>query len=194
MPKTAQKKTASKTKASAIVTPVVTVKWSALKNVDVFRKGRTHNISVVRTDELDALLTEVANSMNIEHINGLKDDVHPETGEVTPVAKFTTRKFADGPDNTPFPNIWDSSGKQTTQIPFGGDKVRLKLWPSSVPDDDGSQTLSFRLLDVQIIEKISGSSGSRGFEAMDGGWVDGETNGGSDDDAESVDTTDKIPF
>jgi len=64
-----------------------------------------------------------------------------------------------------FPCV-DSDTKTTTEVPMGGDKVRLRLKPFVISRNN---TMSFFLNGVQIIEKNSAASaGSSGFEATDG--------------------------
>lgn len=167
------------TKTRPITTGNVVVKWSSLNRVDNFRGARTHNIQVIMDDALESLLTTTAQSMGAQNVNGISEKADPDTGESSTYFKAKSRTHVGDSDDSKFPNVFDASGNKTDKFPFGGDIVRLKLYPK-VLDADGS--VSFYLTDVQIVQKnSSGGPGGSAFDAVDG-WTDESTESDTSDD------------
>lgn len=148
-------------KMPQFVTEVVEVKWSNLLKPDIAfgEASANHNITVVLDKTLDKVLKEILKKSGATKINGImekdglrtfkaKSRVHVEEGK--------------------FPCV-DSQATPTDTVPFGGDKVRLKLSPCVITRDN---SLSVYLNGIQIIEKNANNvTGGTGFDAVDGGFV-----------------------
>ena len=71
--------------------------------------------------------------------------------------------------------VVDSLGQPTDIVPFGGDKVRLKLAPMVLTRDN---SLSIYLNGIQVVEKNTTFTKNKGFDAVEGGFVEGSTKKG----------------
>ena len=148
-------------KASSFVTDTVEVKWSHLHKPDIKfgADAANHNITIVVDDKLEKKLEEVSQELGCSKINGMKQE---EDGSKTLKAKT---KIYVRKDVSMFPCV-DANAKETTVIPFNGDKVRLRLAPICI---DRDMSLSLFLNGVQIIEK--NATEDNGFTPTEGGYV-----------------------
>lgn len=142
----------------SVFTDDVNVVWSHLHKPDVKFGNPHHSITVVLSDELDAVLKENQSTLGANKINGLG-----ETKEGVKTLKVRNVLKAKEGIQT-FPCV-DSNAKETKAIPFGGDVCRLKLAPCLL-DRDGS--MSFYLDGCQIITKNDTGSSGAGFAVTDG--------------------------
>lgn len=156
--------TTTKKKIPSIVTGNLVTKFSNLNKVDDFKRSRTHNITVEYTKELAQLLDEAAADIGATKINGLNT-----TKDGVAIIKFKNKKSPEAGES--FPCV-DSKGQPTKVFPFGGDVVRLRLWPMPVTDDDGKKTVSFLLFGCQIITKQPFTK-REDFDEVEGGYVEG---------------------
>ena len=145
-------------------TQTLDVKWSHLHRADdKFGAPGHHNITVVVDDQLNEQLQKIAKDAGVEKVNGLTEK------EGQRLIKVKSTLYTNPPEGmekkVAFPCV-DSDTNTTTEVPMGGDKVRLRLKPFVISRNN---TMSFFLNGVQIIEKNSAvSTGSSGFEATDG--------------------------
>jgi hypothetical protein len=150
-------------KMPPIVTEVVEVKWSNLLKPDTAfgEASANHNITIVVTKTLEKILADVLKKSGAKKINGIMEKDGIKT------LKAKSRVFVE---QGKFPCV-DSQASETDAVPFGGDKVRLKLAPAVVTRDN---SLSLYLNGIQIVEKNANNmtgTGSSGFDAVDGGYV-----------------------
>ena len=144
-------------------THTLDVKWSHLHRPDdKFGAPGNHNITVVVDDQLQKQLDTIQGELGGKKINGMNEN------EGKTVLKVKSTIFTNPPDNggekkNVYPCV-DAKNNSTEAVPFGGDKVRLRLKPMLL-QRDGS--ISFFLNGVQIIEKNDSGKGG-GFEATDG--------------------------
>ena len=167
-------------KLPAFTTDIADVVWSHLHAPDekFGADSSNHNITVVVDEQLQMKLDELLKETGAIKINGLRIDK-----EGIPVLKAKSKSYIKKGVHT-FP-CRDAGTNQTDAVPFGGDKVRLRLAPA-ILTRDGS--MSLYLNGCQIIEKGSydGSGADGGFDAVEG--FDG---------SQSVDqavSSDDIPF
>ena len=121
---------------------------------------RTHlitTITVVVDSDLRAKMDEIQQTLGAKKINGMRED------DGVTLLKAKTKTYAKK-NVTVFPCV-DAKANSTEAVPFGGDKVRLKLAPIMIDRDN---SLSFFLNGVQIIEKNDSPAAASGFEATDG--------------------------
>jgi hypothetical protein len=150
-------------KPSAFTTHTVDVVWSHLHAPDdkFGADSANHNITILVDEELNKTLDEIMNTTNASKINGMRVD-----DEGRSLLKVKSKAFVKK-DVHVFP-CRDAQSKRTDAVPFGGDKVRLRLSPAVLTRD---QSLSFYLNGVQIIDKQMMDTG--GFEPTEG--FDGST-------------------
>lgn len=141
------------------ITPTVETKWSNLLKPDVaFGEGSAnHNITVVVDPEFKKVLDAVLKNSGAKKLNGLRE----ADGVTTFKAKSKVHV-----DAGVFPCV-DSLGQATDTVPFGGDKVRLKLAPMVLTRDN---SLSIYLNGIQVIEKNSVTK-DNSFTPVEGGFV-----------------------
>jgi hypothetical protein len=150
-------------KMPPFVTEVVDVKWSNLLKPDTAfgEASANHNITVVITKTLEKTLADMLKKSGAKKINGIMEKDGIKT------LKAKSRVFVE---QGKFPCV-DSQATETDAVPFGGDKVRLKLAPAVLSRDN---SLSLYLNGIQIVEKNANNmtgTGSSGFDAVDGGFV-----------------------
>jgi hypothetical protein len=162
------------TKINPFVTETLDVRWSHLHRPDDKFGVDTanHNITVVISDELQMKLDELSQENGASKINGMRTE---DDGTQT----LRVKSKIHVKDGTKVFPCHDALSSPTNAVPFGGDKVRLKIKPMLL-DRDGS--LSLYLNGVQIIE-MNESPSNGGFEPTEGftGNVD-LPDSGSDDD------------
>tara|TARA_Y100000592_G_C5422266_1_gene293840 strand:- start:553 stop:1083 length:531 start_codon:yes stop_codon:yes gene_type:complete len=146
-------------KVSNFFTGDVEVKWSHLhKPDDKFGADTSnHNITVVVDSDLRAKMDEIQQTLGAKKINGMRED------DGVTLLKAKTKTYAKK-NVSVFPCV-DAKANSTEAVPFGGDKVRLKLAPIMIDRDN---SLSFFLNGVQIIEKNDSPAAASGFEVTDG--------------------------
>jgi len=166
------------TKPATFTTDIVDVVWSHLHAPDdkFGADSANHNITIVVDDDMKKSLDTVVNETNASKINGMRVDDDGRT-----LLKVKSKSFVKK-DIKVFP-CRDAKANETTAIPFGGDKVKLRLSPAVLTRDS---SLSFYLSGVQIIEKNAMMS-SGGFEPTEG--FDG-----SDFVAPTKEDTEDAPF
>lgn len=149
---------------SQFTTQTLEAKWSNLLKPDVAfgESSANHNITVVVDAEFKQTLDTVLKTSGAKKLNGLR--------EVDGVTTFKAKSKVHV-DEGKFPCV-DSLGQPTDIVPFGGDKVRLKLAPMVLTRDN---SLSIYLNGIQLIEKNSTFIKAKGFVPVDGGFVDGST-------------------
>tara|TARA_R100001594_G_scaffold144691_1_gene194079 strand:+ start:417 stop:917 length:501 start_codon:yes stop_codon:yes gene_type:complete len=145
-------------KPSTFTTEVVDVVWSHLHAPDdkFGADSSNHNITILVDSALQKELDEIVKNTAATKINGMRVDDEGRT-----MLKVKSKSFVKK-DVKVFP-CRDAKANKTEAVPFGGDKVRLRLSPAVLTRD---QSLSFYLNGVQIIEKNIMDTG--GFEATDG--------------------------
>jgi len=145
-------------KINAFTTETLDVIWAHLHAPDdkFGEDSSNHNITIIVDDELQKKLDEMVSENNASRINGLKVD---DEGRTT--LKVKSKAFVKKNVRT-FP-CRDAHANRTDAVPFGGDKVRLRLAPAILTRDD---SLSLYLNGCQIIEKNIMDTG--GFDATDG--------------------------
>jgi len=146
------------TTTSAFTTETLDVIWGHLHAPDdkFGADSANHNITILVDDELQTKLDEILEETGASHINGMRTDDEGRT-----LLKAKSKAFVKKDIRT-FP-CRDALANRTDAVPFGGDKVRLRLAPA-VLTRDGS--LSLYLNGCQIIEKNIMDTG--GFDATDG--------------------------
>ncbi len=150
-----------KSRIPSFVSQTLETKWSNLLKPDTAfgDDSANHNITVVVDAEFKKVLAQVLKASGAKKINGLRTVEGVDTFKAKSKVHIESGKFP----------CHDSQGAETTVVPFGGDKVRLRLAPMVIARDN---SLSIYLNGVQIIEKNSSSSqDSKGFDAVDGGFV-----------------------
>ena len=150
------------------VTESVDVTWAYLHKADIAFGNANHNITVVITPELDAMLTDTAsaNGWTPSKTNGIKNNKEGQR-----VLKVKNSQRAKNGEMGAFPCV-DANAASTNAVAFGGDIVRLRLVPALLDRDN---SMSLYLEGVQIIEKQEYEGGARnGFGAVEGGY-DGST-------------------
>tara|TARA_R110002012_G_scaffold185500_1_gene352066 strand:- start:37 stop:543 length:507 start_codon:yes stop_codon:yes gene_type:complete len=148
------------TKINPFNTETLNVQWSHLHRPDdkFGADAANHNITVVVDDELQMKLEDLKQEHGSDKINGLRTNDDGVT-----LLKVKTKLFVK--DNIEAFPCRDASDDETNAIPFGGDKVRLRLKPA-ILTRDGS--MSLYLNGCQIIEKGEGYSNSSGFSKTEG--------------------------
>lgn len=162
------------------ITATLETKWSNLLKPDVaFGEGSAnHNITVVVDPEFKKVLDQVLKDSGAKKLNGLKES----DGVTTFKAKSKVHV-----DDGVFPCV-DSLGQATDSVPFGGDKVRLKLAPMVLTRDN---SLSIYLNGIQVIEK-NFVTRDNNFTPVENGFV---RSGAPTTKAEPVDQEDSdLPF
>jgi hypothetical protein len=150
------------TKIDAFTTDTLTVQWSHLHQPDdkFGADSANHNISVMVDAKLQKKLDQLMKESGASKMNGMRTDNEGNT-----ILKAKSKTLVKKGEKT-FP-CRDASAAKTDALPFGGDKVRLRLAPALLTRDN---SMSLYLNGVQIIEKNSTGGGdySSGFEATDG--------------------------
>jgi hypothetical protein len=147
------------TKIDAFTTETLDVRWSHLHRPDDKFGADTanHNITVVVDDELQRKLEDLMQEHGGSKINGLRTDDDGNT-----LLKVKTKiHVKEGTQAFP---CRDAADDETNAIPFGGDKVRLRLMPAVLTRDS---SMSLYLSGCQIIEKNERPRSS-GFAATEG--------------------------
>lgn len=167
------------TKMPPITTDTVEVVWSNLLKPDTAfgEASANHNITIMVDAAMSKSLAALLKKSGAKKINGMRDKDGVKT------LKCKSRVHIE---NGRFPCV-DSQAKTTEVVPFGGDKVRLKLAPAIIKKDN---SLSLYLNGVQIVErneKNAGNGDAGGFSAIEGGYVSTKaetkvTNDTEDDD------------
>jgi hypothetical protein len=171
-------------KMPQFVTEVVEVKWSNLLKPDTAfgEASANHNITILLDKTLEKKLAELLKQSGAKKINGIMEKDGVKT------FKAKSRMYVE---QGKFPCV-DSAAQETDAVPFGGDKVRLKLAPAVVARDN---SLSVYLNGIQIVEKnannMTGSTGG-GFSAIDGGYVGAATTKSAPEVEETED--EDLPF
>jgi hypothetical protein len=146
---------------SPFTTDTADVIWSHLHTPDIKfgADAANHNITIVVDDQLQSKLDEMASGSGATKINGMRVD---DEGRTLLKAKSKTfcRKGVDV-----FP-CRDAMALRTEAVPFGGDKVRLRLSPALLSRDS---SMSLYLNGVQIIEK-NAPEYDGGFEEVTDGF------------------------
>lgn len=149
------------TKINPFTTHTIDVVWAHLHAPDDKFGADTanHSITVLVDKELQKKLDEIVKESGAKKINGMRTD---DEGRTLLKAKSKTlvKKGIKA-----FP-CRDAAAERTDAVPYGGDKVRLRLAPALLSRDN---SMSVFLNGVQIIEKnSSGGDFGGGFEATDG--------------------------
>jgi len=144
-------------KASTFNTHTVEVKWSHLHAPDdkFGADSSNHNITIVVDDEMQRKLDEVQQETGANKVNGLQEK------DGVKLLKVKSKAFVKKNVHT-FP-CRDAKAQRTDAVPFGGDKVILRLSPAVLTRDT---SLSLYLNGCQIIEKNDRDDG--GFEPTEG--------------------------
>ena len=140
------------TKIAPFTTHTIDVQWSHLHAPDdkFGADSANHNITVVVDDELQTKLDQLLKESGATKINGMRTDDNGTT-----LLKAKSKTMVKKNVNT-FP-CRDAAAERTEAVPFGGDKVRLRLAPALLSRDN---SLSLYLNGCQIIEKnMQDSSG-----------------------------------
>lgn len=150
-------------KMPQFVTEVVEVKWSNLLKPDTAfgEASANHNITILLDANLEKKLAALLKQSGAKKINGIMEKDGVKT------LKAKSRVYVE---QGKFPCV-DSAAQETDAVPFGGDKVRLKLAPAVVARDN---SLSVYLNGIQIVEKNANNTtgtSTGGFSAVDGGFV-----------------------
>lgn len=147
-------------KSSSFITTTLMTKWSNLLKPDIaFGEGSAnHNITVVVDADFRTVLNNILKTTGAKKINGLR-----ESEGVT----YFKAKSKVHVDQGVFPCV-DSQGNPTSAVPFGGDKVRLKLVPMVLARDN---SLSIYLNGIQVIEKNTTFNKDNEFAPVEGGFV-----------------------
>lgn len=146
------------TKIAAFTTETHEVVWSHLHAPDdkFGADSSNHNITILVDKELQRKLDELVQENGATKINGMRVDDEGRT-----LLKVKSKAFVKKDVHT-FP-CRDATAKRTDAVPFGGDKVRLRVAPAVLTRDN---SMSLYLNGVQIIEKNVMDSG--GFDATEG--------------------------
>lgn len=172
-------------KMPQFVTEVLEVKWSNLLKPDTAfgEASANHNITVILDKNLEKQLADILKKSGAKKINGIME----KDGVKTLKAKSRVHV-----EQGKFPCV-DSAAQETDAVPFGGDKVRLKLAPAVVARDN---SLSVYLNGIQIVEKnANNTTGTTtgGFGAVDGGFVGTPTKKSAVAEVEETEDED-LPF
>jgi len=145
------------TKISQLYTDTLDVQWAHLHKPDTkFGNPGNHNITVVVDEVLQTNLDNLMKETGAKKINGMR-----EVEGVTTIKIKSTIYTKDGTNTFP---CKDAAAEDTEAVPFGGDKVRLRLAPMVISRDN---SLSLFLNGCQIIEKNE-QSNTGGFTPTDG--------------------------
>lgn len=159
-----------KTMPKSFITDELVVKWSNLMKPDIyFGTPGDHNITVVLDKGLQKTINDWKKSTGAKKVNGVS-----KTTDGEDTLKVKSKLYTSGENTrTSFP-CYDVDARETDDVPFGGDTVKLMIAPR-VNDRDNS--LSLWLSGVQIVQ-----SGGRttGFTPING--FTAESNKESDED------------
>ncbi len=149
---------------TSFTTAPAEVRWSHLMKPDDKFGNPHHSVTVVVTPELQKQLDSSLANLSGSKINGMKTD-----DEGTTLIRFKNNLMArEG--ITKFP-ILDSEDNDTTTIPFGTDKVRVRVTPALLDRDN---SVSFYMDKIQLIERNwepSNGGSSNGMGKVEGGFV-----------------------
>ena len=124
------------------------VVWSHLAKPDMEYKSG-HSVTVRVNKALKEYIKQVQAQSGVDKINGMKT-----TDNGDELMKFGTKIFSnDGVER--FPNIYDTDGQKTGDVPFGGDKVNVVVRPK-VWDMNNQQSVSIYLQEVMVVESSGG--------------------------------------
>jgi hypothetical protein len=154
-------------KIPAFTTETHDVVWAHLHAPDdkFGADSANHNITVLVDAQLQKKLDGLLEESGATKINGMR-----ETDEGDTLLKVKSKTFVKK-GVTMFP-CRDASSNKTSVIPFGGDKVRLRVAPAVLTRDN---SMSLYLNGCQIIEKNNmGGGDAGGFDATEG-FVDNST-------------------
>ena len=158
----------------SFITNELVVKWSHLHKPDVeFGQPGDHNISVVMTKELKKEIDSWVKTTGAKKVNGTYTAKDGDD-----VVKFKSKLYTSGENTkTSFP-CYDAGAKETEDMPFGGDVVKVRIAPRLNERDN---SMSLWLSGCQIVK-----SGGRttGFVPVNGFTAE------SDSDVEQED----LPF
>lgn len=149
------------TKISAFTTDTMDVVWSHLHAPDdkFGADSANHNITVLVDAQLQKTLDNLLKESGATKINGMRENDEGQTLLKVKSKTFVKKNIASFPCR-------DAGNNKTDVIPFGGDKVRLRVAPAVLTRDN---SMSLYLNGCQIIEKNNaGSADGGGFEATDG--------------------------
>lgn len=153
--------------AKAFTTGNLSVTWAHLHKPDVKFGNPNYNVTVELTEELQKTIADATAGAGFgkpTKINGISDR------DGVKVLKVKNSQYIkENPSAVSYPCV-DGNAQKTDAVPFGGDKIRLKLVPCLLERDN---SMSLYLDGVQIIEKneTDGSgSASSGFGAVEGGY------------------------
>tara|TARA_R100001443_G_C3311183_1_gene167790 strand:- start:208 stop:741 length:534 start_codon:yes stop_codon:yes gene_type:complete len=124
------------------------VVWSHLAKPDMEYKSG-HSVTVKVTKALKEYIKQVQAQSGVDKINGMK-----KTDDGDELIKFGTKIYSnDGVER--FPNIYDTDGQKSGDVPFGGDKVSVVVRPK-VWDMNGQKSVSIYLQEVMVLESSGG--------------------------------------
>jgi len=170
---------------SPFTTHTLDVVWSHLHAPDdkFGADSANHNITVLVDTELQTKLDSIIKEHGVTKINGMRIDNEGRTLLKAKSKTLVKKGVAVFPCR-------DAAAERTDAVPFGGDKVRLRLAPALLTRDN---SLSLYLNGVQIIEKNDRlDSGTGGFEATDG--FDGSNFKAPESTSSDGDQDDDLPF
>ena len=147
-------------KPQAFTTETLDVVWSHLHAPDDKFGADTanHSVTILVDDELQKILDTMVQENGASKINGMRTDDEGRT-----LLKAKSKTFVKKGIRA-FP-CRDAGAKKTEAVPFGGDRVKLRLAPAVLSRD---QSLSIYLNGVQIIEKNGAAGDTGGFTATEG--------------------------
>ena len=146
------------TKIPAFTTETMDVVWGHLHAPDdkFGADSANHNVTVLVDAQLQDKLDELLKESGATKINGMREDDEGRTLLKVKSKTFVKKNIAAFPCR-------DASANKTDYVPYGGDKVRLRVAPAVLTRDN---SMSLYLNGCQIIEKNATDSG--GFEPTDG--------------------------
>ena len=145
---------------SPFTTHTLDVVWSHLHAPDdkFGADSANHNITVLVDTELQTKLDSIIKEHGVTKINGMRIDNEGRT-LLKAKSKTLVKKGVKV-----FP-CRDAGAERTDAVPYGGDKVRLRLAPAVLTRDN---SMSVYLNGVQIIEKNAGDFDGGTFDVTDG--------------------------
>ena len=146
------------TKIPAFTTETVDVVWGHLHAPDdkFGADSSNHNVTVLVDAQLQEKLDELLEESGATKINGMREDDEGRTLLKVKSKTFVKKNIATFPCR-------DASANKTDSVPYGGDKVRLRVAPAVLTRDN---SMSLYLNGCQIIEKNDMDLGS--FEPTEG--------------------------
>lgn len=174
------------TKMPPFVTETVEVMWSNLLKPDTAfgDASANHNITIIVDAKLSKAINALLKKSGAKKVNGVREKDGVKT------LKCKSRLHIE---EGRFPCV-DSAAQVTDIVPFGGDKVRLKLAPAIIKKDG---SMSLYLNGIQIVErnaKNSGSGEAGGFSAVEGGYVGTKETTTNNNTTTTEEDDDDLPF